>query len=43
MIYIAKKHLPEVEEGTRAWKTFKEAAKELAEANLAKILGEKRR
>ena len=43
MVYIPKKHLPEVEEGIRAWKAFKETAKELAEANLAKILGEKTR
>jgi hypothetical protein len=43
MVYIPKKRLPEIEEGIRAWKIFKETAKELAEANLAKILGEKTR
>jgi hypothetical protein len=43
MVYIPKKRLPEIEEGIRAWKAFKETAKELAEANLAKILGEKTR
>jgi hypothetical protein len=43
MVYIPQKRLPEVEEGIRAWKIFKETAKELAEANLAMILGEKTR
>jgi len=43
MVYVPKKRLPEVEEGIRAWKTFKETAKELAETNLAEILQEKTR
>jgi hypothetical protein len=43
MAYIPKRPLPEVEEEIRGWKAFKKTAKELAEANLAKILGEKTR
>ena len=43
MVYIPKKRLPEVEEGIRAWKTFKEVGKELAEVNLALTLREKKR
>ena len=43
MVYLPKKRLPEVEEGIRAWKTFKEVGKELAEINLALTLQEKKR
>ena len=43
MIYIPKKRLPEIENGIRAWKTFKEVGKELAEINLAATLQEKKR
>ena len=43
MIYIPKKRLQAVEAGIRAWKTFKEIAKELAEINLAETLQEKKR
>jgi len=43
MVYIQKKRLPEIEDGIRAWKTFKEVAKELAEINLSETLQEKKR
>lgn len=43
MIYIPKKRLPEVEDGIRAWKSFKETSKELAEFNLIDTLQEKKR
>jgi len=43
MVYIPKKRLSEVENGIRAWKTFKEVGKELAEFNLAATLQEKKR
>jgi hypothetical protein len=43
MVYIPKKRLPEIEEGIRAWKAFKEIGKELAEINLAETLQEKKR
>lgn len=43
MVYIPKKRLPEIEDGIRAWKTFKEVGKELAEINLAETLQEKKR
>ena len=43
MIYIPKKRLPEIEAGIRAWKSFKEVGKELADINLAMALQEKKR
>jgi hypothetical protein len=43
MIYIPKKQLPEVEDGIRAWKTFKETSKKLAKFNLIETLQEKKR
>jgi hypothetical protein len=43
MVYIPKKRLSEIEDGIRAWKTFKEVGKELAEINLAETLQEKKR
>ena len=43
MVYIPKKRLAEIEDGIRAWKTFKEVAKELAEFNLTETLQEKKR
>ena len=43
MIHIPKKRLPEIEDGIRAWKTFKEVAKELEVINLAETLQEKKR
>ena len=43
MIYIPKRRLNEIEDGIRAWKTFKEVGKELAETNLAATLQEKKR
>ena len=43
MVYIPKKRLPEIEDAIRAWKTFKDVGKELAEINLAETLQEKKR
>jgi len=43
MVYIPKKRLPEIEDGIRAWKTFKDVGKELAEINLVLTLKEKKR
>lgn len=43
MIYIPKKRLQVVEAGIRAWKSFKETSKKLAEFNLTEALQEKKR
>jgi hypothetical protein len=43
MIYIPKKRLQDVEAGIRAWKSFKETSKKLAEFNLTETLQEKKR